>query len=159
MAQLYNRCTKFYLLINEVETEIAEPINWSSITIFLRRDTKFYGVNFEFSDGEVLLKFDCQAGKDSLDALYGTSGNDATAMLLFDEIDSGGGRTNLFTGKLDFNTYSCEEYVSSLAVKKPQCGQYVFARPKFSFTNKSLNFIGKLFLIIERQMKKASGIL
>lgn len=118
MAQLYDRCTKFYLSIAGVETEIKEPINWASITVYLKRDVKYYGVNFEFSDGEVLLRFDCEAGKDLIDTLYATDGNDSEAYLLFDELPDGITRTNLFTGKLDFNTYECEEFTSALSVKR-----------------------------------------
>ena len=131
--QLYDRCTKFYLVIDEVETEIREPINWASITITLKRDIKYYGVNFEFSDGSVMLNFNCNSGKSLLDALYYSKGNDAEAYLLFDELNEGS-RTNLFTGKLDFNTYENKEFTTALAVKRVYFGDLLRSRADLKTT-------------------------
>jgi len=105
-SNLYSYPNKFELITNggATITEIEEPVDWAGQDTVLTRDPKWHGVNFEFTDAEIQLGFDCAAGRDLLKALYLADGNDATAFLRFSSLIDG-----VFEAmpdfKIDFNFY------------------------------------------------------
>ena len=36
-----------------------EPISWDKVQIRLKRDRDWHGVNYEYTDGDISLEFDC----------------------------------------------------------------------------------------------------
>lgn len=82
-----------------------EPIGWDDIQITLKRDRDWHGVNYEFTDGDVQLGFDCLAGRDLIEEIYQAQGGDGYIGFQFGYIDGGvyhidfDGKINLYTRK------------------------------------------------------------
>jgi hypothetical protein len=111
-------CRWFKLKKGAVITAIREPIKWDAIGITGERDTKWHGYNWQYSDGEVQLEFDCDAGKAILDAAFEADGNDAEVELLFGYTKNGDD-FQLYQGKFDFNTYKrFASHVSVTVIRK-----------------------------------------
>jgi hypothetical protein len=94
---------RFYL-INEstgVQTEIEEPVNFDSFKPILRRDSKFHGVNFEFS--EQPLGFYGKAYKLVTD-VYNAFGIDGVLIFLV-EYNCNGEWREFYKGTLDYAQY------------------------------------------------------
>jgi ferredoxin len=94
---------RFYL-INEstgVQTEIEEPVNFDSFKPILRRDKKFHGVNFEFS--EQPLGFYGKAYKLVTDT-YNVFGIDGVLIFLV-EYNCNGEWQEFYKGTLDYAQY------------------------------------------------------
>lgn len=118
-SNLYHYENKFELITDggATITEIREPVNWAGQDTVLTRDRKWHGVNFEFTDAEIQLGFDCAAGKEVLDDLYNTDGNDATAFLRFSsKID--GVFVSMPDFKIDFNFYDRDGPVTNFTLKR-----------------------------------------
>lgn len=97
-------CYYFRLGINGVETEIAEPIGWAEISMKGDRDAEFHGYQFQFTDGQTKLKFDCDAGKDLIQAVYDQKGGDGEILFKFGYTYKGTDY-ELFPGKLMLHTW------------------------------------------------------
>ena len=82
-----------------------EPIGWDAIEITLKRDRDWHGVNYEFTDGDVQLGFDCLAGRDYIEQVYQEQGGDGYIGFQFGYVDGGvyhvefDGKINLYTRK------------------------------------------------------------
>lgn len=118
-SNLYHYENKFELITNggATITLIGEPVDWAGQETVLTRDRKWHGVNFEFTDASIQLGFDCAAGKDILENLYNTDGNDAKAFLRFStKID--GVWDTMPDFKIDFNFYNSEGPLVTFTLKR-----------------------------------------
>lgn len=97
-------CYYFRLGIDGVETEIAEPIGWAEISMKGERDQEYHGYQFQFTDGQTKLKFDCAAGKDLIQAVYDEKGGDGEILFKFGYTYRGTDY-QLFPGKLMLHTW------------------------------------------------------
>jgi hypothetical protein len=118
-SSLYAYENKFELITNggATVTEIKEPIDWAGQDTILTRDPKWHGVNFEFTEAELPLGFDCAAGRSILKNLYDTYGNDATGFLRFSSKINGVWQA-MPDMKLDFNFYEDDLTVIRLTLKR-----------------------------------------
>lgn len=105
-------CHWFRLLVGSTTTNVQEPIKWDAVTITAERDMKWHGWNWQYSDGEIQLEFDCPAGKDILEEQFDLHGNDAEVEFLFGYTYKGV-EYEQYRGKIDFNTY--KRYPSKVA--------------------------------------------
>lgn len=82
-----------------------EPIGWDAVQITLKRDRDWHGVNYEFTDGDIQLGFDCLAGRDIIEEIYQEQGGDGYIGFQFGYVDNGvyyvdfDGKINLYTRK------------------------------------------------------------
>ena len=82
-----------------------EPIGWDAVQITLKRDRDWHGVNYEFTDGDIQLGFDCLAGRDLIEEVYQSQGGDGYIGFQFGYVDNGvyyidfDGKINLYTRK------------------------------------------------------------
>ncbi len=82
-----------------------EPIGWDAVQISLKRDRDWHGMNYEFTDGDVQLGFDCLAGRDLIEQIYQEQGGDGYIGFQFGYVDGGvyhidfDGKINLYTRK------------------------------------------------------------
>ncbi|MBL7738722.1 MAG: hypothetical protein JNK14_05845 [Chitinophagaceae bacterium] len=97
-------CFFFRLIIGGVTHSIREPIKWDDVQIEGERDAEFHGYQFKHTDGNVSLGFDCDSGRELIEAVYNLDGQDGEVLFQF-------GYTYLavdyvlFNGKLTLNTY------------------------------------------------------
>jgi hypothetical protein len=92
--KLYNSPCRLFLIINESEYLIREPLGWDTAKMSLKR-TENHGFSYNFPDSSTTLKFhnrkitgtDYQKAKDLLDDAYLTYGADMEAQLRFEYFD------------------------------------------------------------------------
>lgn len=83
-----------------------EPILWDKVLIRLKRDREWHGVNYEYTDGDISLEFDCLSGSDFIEEIYQSQGGDGYIGFEFGyydgvtEIPEFVGKINLATRKL-----------------------------------------------------------
>lgn len=94
----------FRLIIGDTSTIIAEPIKWDGITISGERDTTFHGYKFKYTEGNTVLGFDCDSGKELIEAVYNQYGEDGEVLFQYG-YSYFGQEYILFPGKLDLTTY------------------------------------------------------
>ncbi|MEI8142824.1 MAG: hypothetical protein WCG90_08160 [Chitinophagia bacterium] len=97
-------CYYFKIEIDGTETEIAEPIGWGEVNMKGERDSEYHGYQFQYTDGQTKLKFDCAAGKDLIQAVYDSKGGDGTILFKFGYTYRGTDYL-LFPGKLMLHTW------------------------------------------------------
>lgn len=109
----------FFKLIPEGQPAqyISEPIKWDQVNIIMKRDPEWHGVNYEYSDGEIELEFDCDAGKDIIEDVYQEQGINGLIIFQFGytyqqdrypvEIIDYEGKLNLSTRKIIKNRVAC----------------------------------------------------
>lgn len=97
-------CFFFRLIVDDVKHTIAEPIKWDGVTIKGDRDLVFHGYKFKYTDGDVTLGFDCDAGRYVIEDEYNLHGEDGTVLFQFGYTYFGT-EYILFPGKLDLTTY------------------------------------------------------
>jgi hypothetical protein len=97
-------CYFFRLIIDEVVHTIREPIKWDGVNIIGERDADYHGYNFKYTDGNVNLGFDCAAGKELIEEVYNTRGQDGEILFQYGYTYAGD-EYILFPGKLMLNTY------------------------------------------------------
>lgn len=80
-----------------------EPILWDKVLIRLKRDRDWHGVNYEYTDGDISLEFDCLAGSDFIEQIYQSQGGDGYIGFEFGYFD---GVTEIpeFVGKINLAT-------------------------------------------------------
>jgi hypothetical protein len=80
-----------------------EPIKWDAVKIVLKRDRDWHGVNYEYTDGDISLEFDCLSGSDFIEQIYQSQGGDGYIGFEFGYYD---GATEIpeFTGKINLAT-------------------------------------------------------
>ncbi len=96
-------CWYFWLIIDGATHVVREPIGFGDVNMKGERDSEYHGYQFQYTDGQTKLKFDCAAGKDLLLAEYAAKGGDGEILFKF------GYRYNgidyeLFPGKIMLNT-------------------------------------------------------
>ncbi len=83
-----------------------EPIKWDAVKIRLKRDRDWHGVNYEYTDEDIALEFDCLSGSDFIEQIYQSQGGDGYIGFEFGyyngivEIPEYSGKINLATRKL-----------------------------------------------------------
>ena len=83
-----------------------EPIKWDAVKIRLKRDRDWHGVNYEYTDEDIALEFDCLSGSDFIEQIYQSQGGDGYIGFEFGyfdglvEIPEYNGKINLATRKL-----------------------------------------------------------
>jgi hypothetical protein len=97
--------------------DIDEPKDYDKISIVLMRDKTYHGVNYEFTEGDIKLRFDDSAGRQLILADYNKYGNDAMMRLQFGFILNGAFVPN-FDLNFDFNTYEVQENFVLCGVKR-----------------------------------------
>jgi len=99
-----NLCFKFRLTYNGSTYEVREPLRWDTVEITGERDLEYHGYQYKYTDGEVLLGFDCDAGGDLIANVYGMEGQDGE--IIFEHYYTYfGAETILFRGRLMLNKY------------------------------------------------------
>jgi len=96
---------------------IDEPKDYDKINIVLMRDKTYHGVNYEFTEGDIKLRFDDSAGRQLILADYNKYGNDAMMRLQFGFVLNGAFVPN-FDLNFDFNTYEVQENFILCGVKR-----------------------------------------
>ena len=97
-------CYFFRLIIDGVTHAIREPIKWDDVQIIGERDQDYHGYLFRHTDGNVDLGFDCDAGKELIEAVYNEKGQDGDIQFVYG-FTYGGIDYILFDGNLMLNTY------------------------------------------------------
>jgi hypothetical protein len=101
-------CWFFRLIIDGDIHAISEPIGWGDVNMKGERDMEFHGYQFQYTDGQTKMKFDCAAGKDLINAEYEANGGDGEVLFQFGYTYKGDDYV-LFKGKLmlhTLNTYA-----------------------------------------------------
>jgi hypothetical protein len=115
---LYEAPDEFRLITQVGDTyQIDEPKDWDKITIVLLRDKVYHGVNYEFSEGDIKLRFDDDAGQQLLQAEYNKYGNDAITRFQFG-YDNFGSFIVYLDAYIDYNTYEVQEFYTVVGVKR-----------------------------------------
>lgn len=96
-------CWYFWLIIGGVTHVISEPIGWGDVNMKGERDMEWHGYQFQYTDGQTKLKFDCAAGKELIQAEYAAKGGDGEIQFKFGYRYSGIDY-ELFPGKLMLHT-------------------------------------------------------
>lgn len=87
-----------------------EPIGWDKVVIRLKRDRDWHGMNYEYTDEDIGLEFDCLSGSAFIEEIYQAQGGDGYIGFEFGyydgvtEIPEYEGKINLATRKL-LSTY------------------------------------------------------
>lgn len=97
-------CFWFRLIIDSIIYPIREPLKWDSVNIIGSRNVDYHGYQFQYTDGNVDLGFDCPAGKEFIEAVYNARGQDGTVIFQYGYTYKGK-EYLLFPGKLNLNTY------------------------------------------------------
>jgi hypothetical protein len=103
---------RFRLKIKDTWIDISEPIGWADLELTLKRDPKYFGFSFEFSDGEVDLGFDKDSGYDVILSEFRANGTQTNITLQYYAPNG----TILFEGILDFSGINIDECEISLPV-------------------------------------------
>lgn len=94
-----------------------EPIGWDAVQITLKRDRDWHGVNYEFTDGDVQLGFDCLAGRDLIEEIYQAQGGDGYIGFQFGYYDGVTHHID-FDGKINLYTRKWQDYKIMAAVER-----------------------------------------
>lgn len=86
-----------------------EPIGWDAVQITLKRDRDWHGMNYEFTDGDVQLGFDCLAGRDLIEEVYQAQGGDGYIGFQFGYYDGVTEHVD-FDGKINLYTREWQDY-------------------------------------------------
>ncbi len=133
----------YFKLIPEtgIPVYIDEPIKWADVQIIGKRDSDWHGFNYEYTDGDVLLEFDCAAGKDFIQSVYDSEGFDGLILLQFGRIV---GLTEIveYEGKLNLATF--KRVKSRIACSVEKNGLHDLVKSRWStkvnlFANKTLD--------------------
>lgn len=118
LNNLYQQPDQFRLITQNGDTyQIDEPKDWDKISIVLSRDTTYHGVNYEFSEGDIKLRFDDPAGRQLLLSEYTNAGNDAITRFQFG-YDNFGSFIPYVDAYIDYNTYEVQENYIMCGVKR-----------------------------------------
>ena len=110
----------FFKLIPETGPALYlddEPIKWADVQIIGKRDPDWHGFNYEYTDGDVLLEFDCLTGKDFIDEIYEEQGVDGLILLQFGRI-VGLSEIVEYEGKLNLATFKRLKFRIACSVEK-----------------------------------------
>lgn len=91
---------KYYLIYNDVKTEIIEPIGWDGYESQMSRNENYHGISAEYSGDEIRLRFDEQIAIDIIEKAYK---DDLTNKITFVMEYEG---SEEFRGQMDFESYA-----------------------------------------------------
>lgn len=90
---------KYYLLYNDVETEVLEPIGWDAFESKIVRSEEYHGISAEFVDDGITVKFDDVAAIGVIKAAYiDDVANLVTFIVRYKDVEE-------YRGQIDFNVY------------------------------------------------------
>lgn len=126
---LYHVENIFMLRIGAKIYRIDEPIKWDSINLGVTFDESARAFKFEFTDKDVLLEFDNQAGRKLLMAEYKARGVDGDASLKFGEVSTDGDIAILYEADINFdpNSYSQGQYTVKANCERRSFGEKIRA--------------------------------
>ena|GEM_PF-1972740 len=104
-----------------------EPIGWDAIQITLKRDRDWHGMNYEFTDGDVQLGFDCLAGRDLIEEIYQTQGGDGYIGFQFGYYDGVNEHID-FNGKINLYTRKWQDYRIVASIERNDDADKIKAR-------------------------------
>ena len=104
-----------------------EPIGWDAVQITLKRDRDWHGVNYEFTDGDIQLGFDCLAGRDFIEQIYQQQGGDGYIGFQFGYFD-GANEIVEFDGKINLYTRKWQNYRIVASIELNNDGDKIKAR-------------------------------
>jgi hypothetical protein len=84
---------------------IQEPIKWDAVSITGERDRTYHGWNYQFTDEEIDLEFDCDSGKSIIETEYDLNGIDGEVLFEYGVTYNGADHI-LFQGKLNLKGYN-----------------------------------------------------
>lgn len=111
-----------------VDVDIEEPGNWDKVGITGKRDLGYHGWLYQFSDGDADLKFDCAAGKSTIDAIFNSRGCDGEIYFEFGYDHYNGNSYKIFEGKLNLNTYKSYPGYVQCTVQRKGFNDNIFSR-------------------------------
>lgn len=118
LNNLYEQPDEFRIILQDGTVyQIDEPKDWDKITVVLTRDTTYHGVNYEFTEGDIKLRFDDPAGQQLLLSEYDAYGNDAITRFQFG-YDSFGSFIPYIDGYVDYNVFEKQENYVMAGVKR-----------------------------------------
>jgi calcineurin-like phosphoesterase family protein len=109
-------CHLFQIIRNDVTYKISEPIKWDAVNIKGKRDPEWHGWKDQYSDEVIELEFDCDAGRDVLQAEYDLNGSDGSVKFQYG-ITYKGTDYIFFDGKINFNTFKAYPQKVSASVE------------------------------------------
>lgn len=104
-----------------------EPIGWDAVQITLKRDRDWHGVNYEFTDGDIQLAFDCLAGRDLIEQIYQEQGGDGYLGFQFGYVENGVYHVD-FDGKINLYTRKWENYRILASIERNNDADKIKAR-------------------------------
>ncbi len=104
-----------------------EPIGWDAVQITLKRDMDWHGVNYEFTDGDVQLGFDCLAGRDFIEQIYQEQGGDGYIGFQFGYYEGGIEHVD-FDGKINLYTRKWQNYRIVASIERNNDADKIKAR-------------------------------
>lgn len=116
---LYDLEDYFRVLIGGVWKYVDEPVGWDKVTIKLVRDKDWYGLNYEFVEGDtVTLLFAWgTGGGELLRDVYGSDGSDAEIAFEYGYYQNGTPKRQ-FAGVINFNDYEVQEDGIDVSIQK-----------------------------------------
>lgn len=121
-------CTFFRLeYLGEVVDLDDEPVGWDSISFKITRDKDWHGLNYEYSDGDIQLEFDCAAGGPFIQRIYEENGLDADISFT-QGIKRGSIETVEFSGLLVLSTFKKFKGRVSCSVERKSLHDIIKAR-------------------------------
>ncbi|OOG19124.1 hypothetical protein BWD42_04020 [Sphingobacterium sp. CZ-UAM] len=121
-------CTFFRLeYLGEVLDLEDEPVGWDSISFKITRDKDWHGLNYEYSDGDIQLEFDCAAGGPFIQRIYEENGLDAD-IAFTQGVKRGNIETIEFSGRLVLSTFKKFKGRVSCSVERKSLHDIIKAR-------------------------------
>lgn len=127
MSKLYYRKNGFLLSNGENIFSIDEPIKWDQVRLDIVFDNEYFGFNYAFSDKDVVLEFDRQAGFNIIQEQHKKLGVDMNCSLKFGYY-TGDVFTVLYEGQLVGATYVEDATVIKCTLEKRSLKQKFLSR-------------------------------
>lgn len=122
---------RFYLATTTLpDFQIDEPAGWADLQFVHQRDKDYHGFNYEFTDGNLDLQFDREAGMVAIEEEYAGFGNDGNVRLkrVVMYAAAPAGMIVEYVGRLNLNTRKKEGYTVRASVERESLHQLVGAR-------------------------------
>jgi hypothetical protein len=114
--QLASLTRKYYLTINNTDTEIPKPDGWTGLDKSFQRDLSRHGFLFEGSENAVIKLHELE-GKGIVEEQYDLYGQDALVYIK-ETVSYGGDTVTQWSGRLDFNKFRYIENSIELGVER-----------------------------------------
>ena len=122
---------RFYLTTSTASAfQIKELVGWDSLNFVHKRDLSYHGFNYEFTDENVTVGFDTEAGMEAVEAEYALNGNDGFVLLekVLMYAPAPGGKIVEYAGRLNLNTRKREKYYTTATVERQSLHQSIQSR-------------------------------